>query len=180
MQRSQVPGGSSPGSAARHSGRADGCRYSQLGDGALGDHGVVGEVGDHLSCPPRRPSCPAASGNTAPPLPPPPPLCPAARRAPTNPHPLRRSGPGGGAGPGGTGQDPPPGPHVAVRGQCRDRARGLRAGSRERESARLGRSGARHTLPVVVSFPRTHPCPSRFFATPSLGQKNRGTPQAGG
>lgn len=67
-------------------------RYSQLGDGALGDHGVVGEVGDHRGSPPRRPPCPAASGA---PL-----FCPRAAALPPPPpsaqeRPRQREGPGG-------------------------------------------------------------------------------------
>lgn len=73
-------------------------RYSQLSDGALGDHGVVGKVGDHRGSPRRRPPCPAASGAAAAALP----RGSAALRPP--PRPLRRSGPGSGAGPG---QAPP-------------------------------------------------------------------------
>lgn len=79
-------------------------RYSQLGDGALGDDGVVGEVGDHRS-PPRRPPCPAASA---------PPLCP----APAAPTPPRRRGPRAGSGQATPLSPPLPRPHPHVARGC--------------------------------------------------------------
>lgn len=77
----------------RFAGRCWSLQYSQLSDGTLGDHGVVGEVGNHRGSPWRRPPCPAARGAQ-------PHAAALPRRAPTAPPPTAQERPRGGGGEG--------------------------------------------------------------------------------